>query len=236
MYVSDNQYYITEIFQSIQGEGNYVGINSLFIRFHFCNLTCHWCDSKYTWYEKSGKFKNYTQTQLVDLIHKTPVNHIIFTGGEPSLYRLDKLYVEGKQFHVESNGSIIATIPLHLKLKDGTFISRESMQHDIIKNYNWVISPKLKNSHQTINDENILYWVNQSFAIFKFIIKENEDIEEVDYYVKKFNIDKNRIYIGLEGVSLSSQLRYELVDKIIEKGYNYSARLQIILWGNQQKK
>ena len=38
---------ILEIFNSIQGEGNTQGKNSLFIRFPQCNLKCILCDSLY---------------------------------------------------------------------------------------------------------------------------------------------------------------------------------------------
>ena len=97
MNVANGEFYVNEIFRSIQGEGNYAGVNSLFIRFQFCQLTCNWCDSKYTWYEKSGSFKQYSRDDLIQIIRQTPCHHIIFTGGEPSLYRLDWLYVEGKK-------------------------------------------------------------------------------------------------------------------------------------------
>lgn len=36
---------ITEIFQSIQGEGIYIGERQVFVRFAFCNLSCAYCDT-----------------------------------------------------------------------------------------------------------------------------------------------------------------------------------------------
>ena len=33
----------------MQGEGVNAGTPSVFLRTYFCNLTCTWCDSKYTW-------------------------------------------------------------------------------------------------------------------------------------------------------------------------------------------
>ncbi|MGC8803858.1 MAG: radical SAM protein, partial [Bacteroidales bacterium] len=125
MTVVNDEYYVSEIFRSIQGEGNYAGVNSLFIRFQFCQLTCNWCDSKYTWYAKSGQFRQYRLKELLQLIDESPCHHIILTGGEPTLYRLDRLYLPYKQFHVETNGNIIPTKPLNIKLADGTHIVRE---------------------------------------------------------------------------------------------------------------
>ena len=40
---------LVEIFSSVQGEGPYVGVSTLFIRFGGCDLRCGWCDSPHTW-------------------------------------------------------------------------------------------------------------------------------------------------------------------------------------------
>lgn len=40
---------VVEIFDSIQGEGSFIGIPATFIRFAGCNLACPFCDSKETW-------------------------------------------------------------------------------------------------------------------------------------------------------------------------------------------
>ncbi|HEU4429975.1 MAG TPA: 7-carboxy-7-deazaguanine synthase QueE, partial [Myxococcota bacterium] len=40
---------LVEIFSSIQGEGPYAGLSTLFIRFGGCDLRCAWCDSPHTW-------------------------------------------------------------------------------------------------------------------------------------------------------------------------------------------
>ena len=38
-----------EIFHSLQGEGHSIGTPTVFLRLALCNLTCVWCDTKYTW-------------------------------------------------------------------------------------------------------------------------------------------------------------------------------------------
>ena len=236
MIINDSTYYVSEIFESIQGEGNYAGAYSLFIRFHFCNLTCNWCDTKYTWLEKSGTFKKYSESELKSIITESKPNHIIFTGGEPSLYRLDKLVVPNKKFHVETNGSIIPTEELKVELSDKTQISRLAMSAEIINQFNWVVSPKLSNSYQEINATSLQYWASNSLGIFKFIVKTKFDFEELENLISTYNIDKNIVYIGIEGFTLQSQLQGELVDEIIRRGFNFSPRLHVILWGAKRGK
>ena len=215
MLVTDNKYYVSEIFESIQGEGNYAGVYGLFIRFHFCNLTCSWCDTKYTWYEKSGTFKEYSAEELKDIITKSRAHHVIFTGGEPILYRLDRLVTVNKIFHVETNATIIPIKEIKIQLNDKTEFIRGAMDINVIGTYNWVVSPKLSNSGQSINEETMLFWANQIFRIFKFIIKTKSELNEVEEIIDKFAILRQKVYIGLEGTTLQSQLRHDMIEEII---------------------
>ncbi|MBU1026977.1 MAG: 7-carboxy-7-deazaguanine synthase QueE [Candidatus Margulisbacteria bacterium] len=95
---------ICEIFNSIQGEGLYVGQRQTFVRFASCNLNCQYCDSpkalqiskEFTVESTPGK-KNFNKLpnpaaidQLIEIItsFEKPkgVNHSIsLTGGEPLL-------------------------------------------------------------------------------------------------------------------------------------------------------
>jgi len=72
---------IAEIFESIQGEGIYLGKKQIFVRFYGCNLACEFCDTKL------DKFTEYTPQELFDKIAAYPRDYhsISFTGGEPLL-------------------------------------------------------------------------------------------------------------------------------------------------------
>ena len=39
--MSEKEYLYSEIFDSIQGEGTYTGVHSLWLRFFLCNLQCN---------------------------------------------------------------------------------------------------------------------------------------------------------------------------------------------------
>ena len=226
---------ISEIFESIQGEGNYAGVRSLFIRFQHCNLSCRWCDTKFAC-GKNSLAEEISAKELKAIIEKSPSPNVILTGGEPALYRLDMLYVSDKKFHIETNGTIIPTEKLTCSLPYGTSFEREGMDENIIKHFNWVVSPKLSNSGEKINENAIRYFCSKGWGIFKFVVQNAEDIAEVTIFIEKFGIDKKKVYLALEGVTPSSQLRSDIVDKIIENGYNFSPRLHVLLWGAQRNK
>lgn len=237
MKITDTHFPVSEIFESIQGEGNLAGVNSLFIRFQLCNLTCIWCDTKYTWTKFSDNFTTFELSGLQNLIGTSEKNHIIFTGGEPSLFRLDLLAKDKKKkFHVESNGTIIPTDSLNMELRDGVKIERHGMDEEIIRNFNWVISPKLSNSKQEIVPEAIHFWAVQDYSVFKFIVGSLTDLEETTGFILKFKINKSKVYIGLLGTTVESQIKPELVDEIIKRGYHFSPRLHILLWGQKRGK
>lgn len=106
-----NTYNLNETFLSIQGEGVYTGVPSLFIRFAGCNLKCSWCDTDYS--------KKYTIEQdrflewLDDKLIKSQVYHVILTGGEPLLQDIQPivdLVMEGfhtRSIQIETNGTIV---------------------------------------------------------------------------------------------------------------------------------
>jgi len=74
---------IAEIFDSIQGEGPYIGYRQLFIRFCGCNLLCDYCDTEF----QNGE--QYTKESLIEKIKTFElqnIHSISLTGGEPLLH------------------------------------------------------------------------------------------------------------------------------------------------------
>ena len=70
---------ISEIFDSIQGEGIYLGRRQIFVRFFGCNLSCAFCDTPLEY------FKEYEPQEVMAEIRKYPpdFHSVSFTGGEP---------------------------------------------------------------------------------------------------------------------------------------------------------
>lgn len=94
--------YIGEVFSSIQGEGIYLGVKQIFVRFMQCSLQCVYCDTPYSRMKDgfcsaeiepgSGRFSLIanpvdipTLNKLLrELERKSPGHHSIsITGGEP---------------------------------------------------------------------------------------------------------------------------------------------------------
>ena len=74
---------ISELFFSIQGEGELTGIPSVFVRTSGCNLRCRWCDTKYSSWTPEGE--NVDIEELVEKVCSYPARHVVITGGEPML-------------------------------------------------------------------------------------------------------------------------------------------------------
>lgn len=72
---------IMEIFDSIQGEGSFIGQAVTFVRVAGCNLRCDWCDTKASWAE------HWLLMDPKEIAARCSQNIVVITGGEPCLYR-----------------------------------------------------------------------------------------------------------------------------------------------------
>lgn len=98
---------LTEMFESLQGEGPFTGIPMFFVRTNRCNLRCRWCDSVYTYY--GGK--DTSLESILSAVEKSRLDWVCFTGGEPLLQpeALDfvkKTTGSGKYVLIETGGSL----------------------------------------------------------------------------------------------------------------------------------
>lgn len=119
--------HLTEIFSSIQGEGPYVGLRQVFLRFAGCNLQCAYCDTTHKagpdfrveLLPASGVFDFYanpvTPVDVAEIIagYNLKFHHSLsLTGGEPLLHAdfirelRQVLKHEGLLFYLETNGTL----------------------------------------------------------------------------------------------------------------------------------
>ncbi|MBV7299735.1 7-carboxy-7-deazaguanine synthase QueE [Enterovibrio paralichthyis] len=119
-------YKVNEIFETIQGEGTFTGVPSVFIRLQGCPVGCPWCDTRQTWdtlptderdfgtvIAKSGDSPLWSAVSVEALIEHVTASysakHIVITGGEPCMYDLmpltQQLEALGYRCQIETSGT-----------------------------------------------------------------------------------------------------------------------------------
>jgi len=218
---------IVETFVSIQGEGKGLGRPSLFVRFFGCNLRCNFngknCDTPYSVFDKDKNSNEMTSNEIASIINNSKVKHVVYTGGEPLMYQnfiveVMKNVNKGYTAEVETNG----TIPI------------ETLQ--LVDYIDWFnVSLKLKSSNQPEGFE--MKRINQralsSFPpykrYFKFVVSQEEDMEEILAMVSDHNWPT---YLMPEGVDRETIIKNSpmVVDLCIKHGFLFSPREHITIW------
>lgn len=104
---ADTKLRVTEIFLSLQGETNRVGLPTVFIRLTGCPLRCQYCDTAYAF--TGGETR--TLADVLDEVEGYAVRHVTVTGGEPlaqkgCLRLLTELCDRGHDVSLETGGAI----------------------------------------------------------------------------------------------------------------------------------
>lgn len=110
---------VVEVFESIQGEGLYMGAQQVFIRFFGCNIACRYCDTPLTHY------REVTTGQLAGEISQYSGFHsLALTGGEPLLQAdflkafLNCIRDLKIRIYLETNGTLVNELAKVLDLVD----------------------------------------------------------------------------------------------------------------------
>lgn len=205
---------------TIQGEGPSAGRVASFLRLALCNLTCSWCDSKYTWdwenFDRSVELKKKTLDEVLEIIDALP-GRIVVTGGEPlSQHRaLAALMIARPEriWEVETNG----TKPLGAT--EGLW--------DLVVSSPKVIPSADQGPLAHVIDESIL-----RTAEFKFVVQDQADLDAVVAFVAKHALPPERIWLMPEGVTpeaLSARTPF-VIQAASDLGFNFSSRLHVYGW------
>ncbi len=243
---------LVEHFFSIQGEGRYTGVPSLFFRFGGCNMRCEGfgcaqtsdkgvtvlgCDTVYAVNKEhfSHAWNSITSVdQLISIVDHYEIDYamdIVFTGGEPLLNMSDLVFVEFLDYLVEQGHKI-------------TFETNGSLDIDyeqfpVYKEVILALSVKLSNSAESYNKRvrpeiiyNLARYAKEAF--FKFSINEelislglDEEIEEICSHAP--NIQVYCMPVGGSKTEVE-QNALPLIEYCKIKGYTYSDRLHIRIW------
>ena len=213
---------ISEIFESIQGEGESVGKVALFVRTQGCPLDCSWCDTKYSIPFEKGEEKSINEiTEIIRTFIENKKGIVVFTGGEPLYYQeeisniLSRINYQNVEFETS-----------------GIYLPIEKLYK-----YKFNVSPKLSSSNLSGGKKiyqkiysNLNKFLNLN-SIFKFVISNEEELKEVELLIEKHRLPKNRVFLMPQGSTIEEILYRSkfIVPFCIEKGLNYSTRLQVLL-------
>jgi 7-carboxy-7-deazaguanine synthase len=219
---------IAEIFYSVQGEGILVGVPSVFIRASGCNLRCSWCDTPYTSWKPEGQ--NRPVAGVAAEAVATGARHAVITGGEPMLF------VETVEL-----ARMLREAGLHITVETAGTVWR-SLACDLMS-----ISPKLANStpeggwaerHERRRYQpDVLRRLMRAYDYqLKFVIAGPGDMQEVEAMIAAIDGDRSRVVLMAEGrdaATLRERARW-LVEICKQRGYRYSPRLQVDIWGDER--
>jgi 7-carboxy-7-deazaguanine synthase len=215
---------------TFQGEGPTIGQRALFVRLSGCNLDCSWCDTPYTWdwsrFDRAQESRDIPVTEVVDWVLAHDADLVIITGGEPLIQqrRLLPLAADltnaGRRIEIETNG----TIPPHPSLVE--LVSRLN------------VSPKLAGSGVPI-EHRIRPMALRAFrdcgkAVFKFVIANDGDVVELIELQTRYELDP--VWVMPQGTTERSVLHglRTLGDLALVHGWNLTARLHVLMWGDQR--
>jgi len=186
-----------------------------------------WLGSLHKAYERNNELRKMSVEELLGSIDGFPATQaVVLTGGEPLIHQrqllplLDKLVRKGLEIEFETNGTI----------------SPELVTHPVHFN----VSPKLANSYNQSREQRYKPDVLREFlsrdSIFKYVVSDEADLEEVQDMVADVGIPAKRVFLMPEGTSshaLSEKTQW-LVDVCKRFGYNYTHRLHLVLFGNKR--
>ncbi|MGC8518493.1 MAG: 7-carboxy-7-deazaguanine synthase QueE [Steroidobacteraceae bacterium] len=98
---------ITEIFHSLQGEADTVGIPTTFVRLTGCPLRCQYCDTAYAFH--GGQW--WGVDQVLERVKELGSRYVCVTGGEPlaqkgCLELMRRLCDAGSRVSLETSGAL----------------------------------------------------------------------------------------------------------------------------------
>jgi organic radical activating enzyme len=209
------------------------------------------CDSYASWHPAFKELSPYyTIDEAVEkLLALTPNNqwvqnngndvHLIITGGEP-LLGWQQLYpallnhpgmVDLRSLTFETNGTQRLSEDFKNFLDDWYYANRE---------ITFSVSAKLSASgekwEEAIRPDVVAEYCQYGYVYFKFVVDRLEHFDEIDRAVKAYRavgID-GPVYVMPVGgvVSVYDNNRIHIADEALKRGYYYSPRLHVDLWGN----
>ena len=226
---------ISEIFYSLQGEGELAGVPSVFVRTSGCNLRCNWCDTPYASWSPEGN--QMSVEEILAEVRTHPARHVVLTGGEPMIAP----EIHELAFQLQDGGH-------HITIETAATVRPRGIACDLAS-----LSPKLAHSapddrldatwrqkHEELRwrPEIVAEWIAAGNYQFKFVVGTESDIEEIERMIRETDcaVPPSKVLLMPEGVTVEA-LRAKagwLGDICKVRGYRFAPRLHIELYGNRR--
>ena len=107
---------VKSVFPTLQGEGPYTGVPSVFVRLGGCNLACTFCDTEFEDYKAMPLDELLAEVKEKSLQGDVWVrNLVVITGGEPLRQNItpfcEALIADGFKIQIETNGTLFRPLP-----------------------------------------------------------------------------------------------------------------------------
>lgn len=211
-------YKVNEMFETIQGEGLFTGMPSVFVRLQVCPVGCAWCDTKQTWSaepedertigdillktEDAPTWCRQTAEQIVATYQQQGyrAKHIVITGGEPCLYDLRPLSEAfeaiGCRCQIETSGTS------EILTSDNTWVT---------------VSPKIAMKGKLPVLDSALLRANE----IKHPVGTQKDIDQLDNLLARAGVPASTP-IALQPISQKTRATQLCIDTCIERNWRLS--------------
>jgi len=224
---ADDRLLVAEIFgPTFQGEGPSTGRLAAFVRLSRCQLSCAWCDTRYTWdrtrYDLGAESRRMPQTEVWNAVKAIDAGLVVITGGEPLLQQdrlvwlADTCRATGRWTEIETNGAVVPTRGI------------------AGANRRFNVSLKLANSGMPpasrLRPEAIRALASTGKAVWKFVVTSPADLDEITELQQRYGL--HPVWVMPEGTTSEQILRRmrQLADPVLARGWNLTPRLHTLLW------
>lgn len=226
--------FISEIFYSVQGEGELTGVPSVFVRTSGCNLRCAWCDTPYASWRPEGE--TVPVEAVLEQVLSYPASHVVLTGGEPMAARempllAARLREAGKHITIETAGTLPpAGIACDLASISPKLANSTPLAGRIVEEW------RQRHERTRFQPEVIREWIAAYPFQLKFVVEKADDLTEIRATVAAVGgeVPPWKVLLmpqGTEETTLRARERV-ILEACKSEGYRFCNRLHIRLFGN----
>ena len=223
---------VSEVYRAFQGEGLFIGQESVFVRLHGCPVHCVWCDSAFTW-EGSEEGREVgiddliREIEQVGGVDRDPPCNIVITGGEPLIHKALPVLLEAL-------GRADRTIEIETS---GILPPPKAKPH--WSRY-WNVSPKLPSAEpRMLPDLNVLgQWRDEGTDCirWKFVIADHDDWKAMRALVDVLGLVRDKVLLmpcARTAEELAAAQRW-LLEGAAGSGFRVTTRLHTLAYGEER--